>query len=64
MATLSRTITFTVLVCFAWLALVVGLTSYAPGGMTVDQELTAFLVSGIVAAVVIVLLWLRWFFGT
>ncbi len=64
MASLSRTITLTILVCFAWLALVLGLLSFAPNAFDVGQDLTIFLISGIIAAGAIASLWIRWFFWT
>lgn len=62
MARLSTSITATVLLCFAWLTFVLGFMAVVPPTFDVDLELTAFLVSGIVVAVFIAVIWFRWFF--
>lgn len=61
MARLGTSITVTVLLCFAWLAFVLGFMAVAPPGFDIGQELTIFLVSGIAVAVLIAVIWLRWF---
>jgi hypothetical protein len=59
-ATLSTTITVTILVCFAWLAFVLGFLALGSASFGIAQVLAIFFLAGILAIAGIAALWVRW----
>ncbi len=57
---LSRRITASILICFAWLGFLLLFLAFGLGSVDVGQALVILLVSGLVAAGAIGAMWARW----